>query len=215
MKILNLKNVSFYEQVEFPIIGKIYDIVDNFSTEFIFGKVYCINGNLSDGGWGLSWVIAGNNDEEKGTIKIDNKVYNQQQRVEIACSVGLGIKKEKSFSRDTIRGQIREGLKNNRSAHFKDDNELIELLHLSPERLDRGIESLSNERWRASIAIGLANGKKIYCFPWMKTYFIENFIDSWLFIINDIFKRYNCLVIIPTPYNKKIKKLFDEVVNLK
>ena len=51
---------------------------------------------------------------------------------------------------------------------------------LSESRLYRPLESLSSEKWRASIAIGLLSGKKYFLIPWLPKEIFHMYGKKWL-----------------------------------
>lgn len=92
---------------------------------------------------------------------------------------------------------------------------IIELFGLSKDRLSYKVEELSWERWRASMAIGFAQGKSIYCFPWCSTMWINDLIlNSGIHRCIDIVKKYGSIIIIPTSKTESIEYLVDEVISI-
>ncbi|MNI18859.1 hypothetical protein D3C73_722790 [compost metagenome] len=107
---------------------------------------------------------------------------------------------------------IREQLARYNSSSYTID-ELIDLFELSPSRLDREMKYISNERWNASTAIGLANGKLVFAFPWLDDIW-KDAIKVRIRHCSRILKQNNCIVIIPTTNLYLIEDIVDEIIYL-
>jgi hypothetical protein len=77
---------------------------------------------------------------------------------------------------------------------------------VSNERVGRSIKKVSGERWKASIAIGYAYGKKIYCYPWMNSRDVEHLKEQMKENI-EVLTNNKCIVILPTTSEENVKKL--------
>ncbi len=89
------------------------------------------------------------------------------------------------------------------------------LFELSEPRVGRTIKYVSGVRWKASIGIGFAYGKKIFCYPWMNS----NDIRIWGEQISKSVKVLtdnNCTVVFPTTKEENIMKLATQynIINL-
>ncbi|MDQ0058608.1 hypothetical protein [Paenibacillus harenae] len=89
----------------------------------------------------------------------------------------------------------------------------VEELELSPSRMNRPLHYISNERWNATVAIGLAHGKSIFCFPYLDSYWKER-IRVRLEICAGIVRRNHRLMIIPSDNESVISDLVDEMIVL-
>ncbi|GAB6988155.1 hypothetical protein [Paenibacillus pini] len=105
---------------------------------------------------------------------------------------------------------IREQLERATSNHFS-MSELIYLLELSPSRLDREMKHISNERWNASIAIGMGQGKRIFCFPWLNHVW-KDALKVRLEHCSGVLKQLNCILLIPTHSPTIIEDIVDEMI---
>lgn len=210
MDTLTIENLSFFGTCHFDLLGKHSEKFDNLSLQFRFGEAYCLEGTIDSGAWGLSWVISGVVAESSGRIMIDNQILQKDARKKICCPVG--VSKRKFFHDNTIIGQIRQGIERSGQKYFRTAEEVVDKLHLSSERLDRRLDQLSGERWRASIAIGLANNRQIYCFPWMKPEFISTFRDLWFAELIDYLKFNKTLVLIPTNNHHQLDKIVKKTI---
>lgn len=195
--------------------GKIKDYCNKFSCEFEKGKVYGIIGEFGNGGWALSYTLAGRHTDFTGTICIDEKPVNAEVLKKVSCYVGEGdsTRSAMGFRKLTVAEQINRGIKDGKCPN-KSIEEVVRIFNLSPERIERRIEHVGNERWKASIAIGYSMGKKIFCFPWLNTGEIT-FLMEHIKPCIDILKETDSIVIIPTCREDSIKDITSETIYIK
>jgi hypothetical protein len=75
---------------------------------------------------------------------------------------------------------------------------------------------LSWEKWRASIAVGFAYNKRVFCFPWLNTSWVNDLVlNCSNHKCIDILKKEGSIIIIPTERPESIDYLVDELVYLK
>jgi hypothetical protein len=165
------------------------------------------------GAWGLSWIIAGEVNQSEGEIICNDKEMTKSERRKISQLVGLDAFDFHTIGERTIEKQIIKGLKETKNKNANSLEEIRMLFDMPKEKIDRTIEHVSAMRYRASMAIGYAYNKIIYCFPWMQPYHLECF-QNWIGRSIDILKKKDCIVIIPTNNNEKINYLFDEVIKI-
>lgn len=101
-------------------------------------------------------------------------LYNKLVK-EKSCYV-VGKSKRHFFMRYTVYEELKEYIKSNNEL-----NTYISELELSSSRLNRPLEVLSGEKWRASIAIGLLTGKNLFVIPWISKEIIDMYGKKWLF----------------------------------
>ncbi|MFS0837426.1 hypothetical protein [Paenibacillus sp. 1P03SA] len=191
--------------------GQMRDCCEKFSYEFRSGHVYGIIGECGSGGWVLSYYLTGREKEQGGTLFLNNVLAADSSVLAgYGCYVGEGVSSRNLFGGRTVRQQIEEGLKQNNAFTL---NELVEWFELSSSRLDRKLEHISNERWNASIAIGLAHGKTIFCFPWLNTAWIHS-LRSRIAASVRISKDQGAIIIIPTAKREALNQLADYCVDI-
>ncbi|GIO86407.1 hypothetical protein J25TS5_33390 [Paenibacillus faecis] len=186
--------------------------ISHFSYEFMPGKIYAIVSQPGGGGWALSYLLSAKVSNYTGRIFINQEMAHSKDLLSYGWYIGEGVRAKNNFG--LVRKlTVREQLISCELSAFTIEK-LVDLFELSPSRLDRELKYISNERWNASAAIGLAHGKQIYCFPWMD--------DMWKEVIkvrlrhcSEVLKQNNCLVIIPTPSLQIVKDFVDEVIYLK
>jgi hypothetical protein len=214
MKILNIEGIRFEKVINPGAKYLVFEKLRDFSYAFTFGKSYLLDSGLGEGGWALSWIIGGEFDADFGTITCDNLKYNKDERKKDAwCVRHSSVKTRKfSFNDPTVQEQIQHGFKTVSGQYLKSEHEIINRFHLTPERYSRPLRQLSHEAWRASCAIGLANGKKIFCFPYIEPEFIEKFYEIWLKEMLDLLKESGALVLLPARAKKATEGLCDDIV---
>lgn len=226
MRTLSVSKVNYNGYIGKQPIESVRDRLTWFTYDFNFGKSYLLHGELWDGGWALSQMIAGLLEpdtvivqSEYGQILLDGVQYPTAQRKKDVWVVPRSeIKRFGLFQNMTVQEQIHHGLKNNPHPYLKSENEYIERFGLTPERYTRPFTMLSHERWRANCAVGLANGKKIFCFPYIeyvRPEFIEEYYDLWFKDIVDVLRDSGALVLIPARAEGAAAKLCDEIVPMR
>ena len=186
--------------------GTVLDCLQNNSFEFHVGNLYGVIGEFGNGGAALSCGITGNTDYYEGRVYIDNQESSMEYIMENSWYVGLDLKNTgKLFKKkQTVRQQIEYGIHN-----FKQESDvgkIQSIFNISDERIDRSIKYMSGERWKASAAIGYANGRKIFCYPWMNSRDIEH-LKEQLFDVIKYLTDSGCIVIIPTTAEENMKKI--------
>jgi ABC-type multidrug transport system ATPase subunit len=206
---VQLINLTTYGDPELFNYGKMRDLCHQFSYTFNAGKAYGVVGECGSGGWGLTYALSGRGGIINGEIKINEMKADKEKLYQYTCYVGGDSIRKRNFwtKKSTVRKQIENGLKENQLMSF---NEICELFELSSSRLDRNIEHVGNERWNASMAIGLAQGKKIYCFPWLYTGTLN---VNYKLIKNcvNVLKERGGIIIIPSAKAEKLSQFVDEI----
>ena len=197
MAILEEIKVSINEDYMLDYINvygeNVHDYISKGEYYFKFGKIYGIICEQGAGGEVLSQIITNKLFDDKTTIFID------------------GIKIERELS-----GQKALELAIKKNKRYENIDTILEEFHLSRHRIKYCLSNMDVwERWRASIAIGYAQGKQIYCFPWMDSlYFYDCMINSSVFRFFKKITGENGLIILPTAREKNVKGLADEIVKI-
>lgn len=195
--------------------GIVLDCLQNNYFEFHAGNLYGIIGEFGYGGAALSCGITGNTDFYEGKIYVDDKEISMEHIINKSWYVGVDLNKSKSLFRrkKTIKQQIEYGV---RTSSQEFNIEAIQnIFQLSDERINRNIEFVSGERWKASVAIGYANGRKVFCYPWMNSKDIEHLKEQLSKTIEYLIQS-ECIVIMPTTNEENVKKICAKysIVNL-
>lgn len=196
--------------------GMVLDCLEKKELEFYKGYLYGIIGEFGNGGAALSCGITGNTNFYEGKIFIDDRESSIKQLIKNSWYVGTDLytyNSKKLFGnkpkimKKTIKEQIEIGIQN--VNHDLDFGTIQRVFNLSNERVDRNIEYVSGERWKASAAIGYANGKKLFCFPWLNSKDIDKLEEQLINTVN-VLLDFGCIVIIPTTKEENIKKISNK-----
>jgi len=212
MDLITVNRVSFSGIVNVGATDAITERLQNTSCEFALGRVYIADSDLGGGGWALSWIVGGVLEPDQGVITRNGVLYEAQQRRQDAWCVRRSIATEIPGKKPTVRTQIQYGLATVADQYMRSETEVIEKFHLTPERYNRPLASLSKEAWRASCAIGLVNGRRIFCFPYLDVDFVETNYKLWLRDLIDLLREAGALIVIPTRMTAISTSLCDEVV---
>ncbi|WP_435171924.1 hypothetical protein [Paenibacillus glycanilyticus] len=228
-----------------PTIFHQYSMIDSirdFNLTIEPGKIYGLVGSFGSGGWLLSYFLAGKEellseclDMSHSIITLDDHPVNNDVLKRISCYVGEGVAEFPYRSFKTYPGpftwkikgvrsvadQIKEGIK--RSGNPLSLEQIALLFELTgmdkPKRYQgriyRPLEFNSGERWRASMAIGYAFQKKLYCVPWIEPHGLFYILGQLGRKLLGILRESGASVIIPVSDEKYIEGLADEIVYLK
>ncbi|WP_338552520.1 hypothetical protein [Paenibacillus sp. KS-LC4] len=206
---LELKNISLSCKPSMHNFPSWKETLSDFSYTFSSGKAYAIISEPGRGGWALSYFLAGRVKNYTGSLLVNQKLENFRTLKTYGWYVGEGL--EPNAVTSLLRKKtIRQQLQSYTVKHHTVD-ELIDLFELSPSRLDRQMKHISNERWNASAAIGLGQGKQIFCFPWMDDIW-KNAIRARLRLCSEILRQHNGMVIIPTSSLLIVDDFVDEII---
>ena len=91
--------------------------------------------------------------------------------------------------------------------------ELVDKLGLSACRLTRPIDRTSRECWRVTAAIGLAENKKIFCFPWMTNREFE-ILPYAVCMMGKLIAANGGILLIPIENAELVRDIVDDFVDL-
>lgn len=186
------------------------------NNEFTFekGKIYGLIGEHGSGGEIISSLLSGRIKLNENVIYFDDVKVNETSIQDSGWYVGkneyaAGIIKKEMSAKKAINSAI------NKYHRYENINEIIEDFHLTSGRLNYELSKYSGERMRVSLAIGYANNKTIYCFPWMNTgYFYDIILSSGVFRFFKRLKEEGCIIILPTSRKENVAGLVDEVIEI-
>ncbi|ULO04869.1 ATP-binding cassette domain-containing protein [Paenibacillus sp. 19GGS1-52] len=187
------------------------DKLEHFSYQFMPGKTYAIVSDPGKGGSALSYLMSGRANRYYGKISIDGNKIDNIQMGSYGWYIGDEVHSNASLFKKsmTVREQLEMG-----TSELHTVDKLIETFELAPSRLDRSMKHISNERWNASVAIGLAHEKQVFCFPWLDDMW-KNAIIARLTLCSTILKQNDCILLIPVHNICNIENFIDDIVYLK
>lgn len=220
---VNIGNVKLhtYERAlntKFRNEDKWWEYIKDKKYEFSGGKIYGLLSEIGEGGNAISYILSGREKIKCEKLFISNndiqKEYVENKRCQEGWLVGEGIGKHGAFNEKTIVNQIKTALKVSKSKYTA--SEIIDLFELSYDRINNKFSHMSWEGWRASVAIGFAMDKYVYCFPWKEKAYLKNIVlnTGFSFYIN-ILKAEEKIVLIPSNDRKLLELFCDEVIEVK
>ena len=202
-------------EVDNPFGEKSTDYICKNTFVFEKGKIYGIICEHGAGGESIARLLS-NTTPLKGEKVFVDDVEIGASTIEklgwylgkVLYSRGL-IKRELSF-RQALEMAIKE------QHYYEKVDDIVKEFHLTPSRLDYSLsQNCEWERWRMSMAIGYANNKKIYCFPWMNTLeFYDCLYNSSVFRFFKKLTREGAIIILPTFRKENVNKLVDHIVQI-
>ena len=184
--------------------------------EFVFerGKIYGIIGEYGEGGEMVSALISGRVPIKEEEFYCDDIKVDYAKIQDISWYVG---KSEYTKGLITREISVRKALINavKKYQRYSSIDEIIEDFHLRLDRIDYGLSKYSGEKWRASLAIGYACRKEVYCFSWLNTAcFSSILLSSGVFRFFKRLKEEGCIIILPTSRKENVAGLVDEVIEI-
>ena len=205
-----------HSEVTIPHIGTVYDSYLEFSGDLKSGDVTCISGNIGDGTTGVIYTLTGMDSAASGEILLGSQKLVKRDLAQMGCLVYHDYSVVSWYKkRTTVRRQLIEALSIGNDYRITDIEQLKTMLGLSEERLDRPLYQCSNERWRATIAIGLAQGKRLFAFPWMNPNFVKSYLPFWLGRSLDVLRELDAWIIVATSDPQVFNDHVDNVLPVK
>ncbi len=184
----------------------------NGKFSFSTSKIYVLVGG---GSAELSYLLTGWGKSSHAEIEVDGTAVSDKKLRTLSCYIGREHYSD-AFpinKRLNVRRAIEKGLKKTRSALSYED--IRDKFNLTCERENRRLKYLGNENWRASLAIGFAYGKELYCAnfidsaDWEKNHF-PIILAPWLRLLKDEGR----IIILPTNDEAKFFYIADEIIRL-
>lgn len=200
--------------VENNINEKFIEHISNKSYEFEAGKVYGLVGEIGEGGEFITELLSGRSKLGKQKVYIDGIAATQSDIEENGWYMG---KKEYSSHFPFYEISVKKALeKAIQQYHFFNDiNEVIDMFSLKKDLIDYKLSYYSGERFRASLAIGYACKKNIFCFPWMNSENLYYRMESGkVYYFFEELKKEKKIIIIPTSKEENVRELADEIIKI-
>lgn len=207
--VIELINVSGGGDCILSNYGSMRDVISPIDYKLKPG-IYIFEGECATGGWALSTLLTGQNKLSSGSISINDRELQQIQLQRIGCYVGQEPKIKKWFGTTemTVSEQIFYGVSHGLS-YSNSVLYIKNIFHLSDERFNRKWKYISGERWRASIAVGYAMGKSIYCFPWMNSNTVVKLNSILLDCIPPLIDV-GAIILMPTTDYQRVSNVFEK-----
>lgn len=210
---IELKNIYVQCKPRISGIDEQRDRLTHFNYRFCSTKVYGVVSKTGTGPWALSYLLAGQVKQDSGSIVAnDDSELSQTQLMQSSCYVGDITYRRNRFGMKyypTVRQLLEEDPTLSEEAIWN----VVEELELSPSRMDRPLHQISNERWNATVAIGLSQGKSVFCFPYLDSDWKER-LRVRLATCGELLRRKECIMIIPSNNESIISDIVDEMIVL-
>lgn len=180
--------------------------------EFEKGKIIGIVSEHGGGGESISRLLSG---EEP--IKDEQILVDGQEITSIECLgwyVGKALYRKGVLKREyTVKRALEEAI--DKYKRFNNIDEVIDLFHLDTGKLKyKTSNNCLWERWRSSVAIGYAEKKQIFCFPWMNTAdFYSCLYNSSVFRLFDLIRK-DSIIVLTTSRIQNLKNVSDVIITI-
>lgn len=180
---------------------------------FVGGKAYGLCSDYGCGAWALATALGGRGKQPCGSVTYNGRVANCNVLRRHACFVGEKIYPgiNSTFFSKNAEECIKKALRISKSEESWEN--ITHKFHLSPERLRRNLSYIYNhEIWYISIAVGFAEGKDVFCFPWLNSPDFKCFeIMSELGVV-DILKNAGKILLVPSNHVDRLQQSCDELI---
>ncbi|MEO3945614.1 hypothetical protein [Gorillibacterium sp. CAU 1737] len=207
---LRLEHVFHTCDTELIQYGKMVDSINDFTYSFHDNQVYGLLSECADGAWIVAYILTGKTQIHRGKITLNGKNLSPTDLRNITCYIGDYSIKKFPRRNKTVREQLKEALRFQEGATLES---IVEMFELSESRLDRRLWEISNERWNATAAIGYANNKRVFCFPWFNgswTAFLAGRIPP----LATVLKQSGCTVLLPVGSLEHVEPVLDTCLTI-
>lgn len=198
-----------------PFGEKSRDYICTNTFTFKRGMIYGIVCEHGSGGEAISLILSNETLLKQEKIYIDDVEVGESDIENLGWYVGKTLYSRRLIKRElSFRQALEYAVK--KYHRYENLDDIIEEFHLTSDRLDYGTsKNCEWERWRASLAIGYASNRKIYCFPWMDTmHFYECMYNSSVFCLFKKLTKEGAIIILPTSRKENVSGLADEVIQI-
>lgn len=213
-------SIKVYDREVVGVQNKLYNdtfigrdlLCDNDEMIFHEGRIYGIWSHCGGGGQAISQLLTGKTPVMREDICIDGRRYAEKKRVEEGWMMGEGIE---GITQPSIKDQIIQSLKKADLPFYWMD--VVKKFDLSEDNLKKKLNAVGDERWRASAAIGYANGKKLFCFPWLNYVTLKESVimGAGFWFYANVLREAGATIILPSDNRQILQYITDEVINLK
>lgn len=173
------------------------------------GRIYGLISEYGQGCMYLSWLLGGKAATDELLISLNDQKMSRRDLQKISWN--LEPSRERYRNAVVIKAIQNAIWKNGLSDSFSD---IQNRFFLSSPRQDRKLLHLSGERWRASAALGFAEGKKIFYAPYKTSGFYYAMCQSGLLKALKELAASGGLVLLPCGSDSFLKHIVDECVYL-
>lgn len=210
-----LKTRKRFIDVNNPFGEKSRDYTDDNIFVFEKGKIYGVICEHGGGGEAISLLLSNQVARKEEKIYFDDVEVDDCELLQAGWYIGKAIYSGKILRKEA---SIKKALKYavNKYQKYNSVHDIVEEFKLSSDILDYGLSKNCHwVKWRASLAIGYASNKIIYCFPWMNTLeFYDCLYNSSVFRMFKKMRNEGLIIILPTSRRENVTGLVDEVIQI-
>ena len=171
---------------------------------------YAFSGQIDNGGWAFTYSLTALYEKDvcvygSSEFIIDDKFVSLDFLRSKSCYLGCpktNQSAKKQFSKIEKNQKLKKPLE-----------EIKQMFGLTDERFDMPLDMTGNELWRITAALGYAQDKKIFCYPWRT----NNQLKAQLYTIQkmaNIFANNNCYLFLPVENDALLKEYVNDVLDL-
>lgn len=192
---------------------KNYEWIGNGEYTFHSGKVYGIVSEYGQGGETISSILSNNIKQKDEKIFIDGIEIDNYSKLDIGWYMGRPIYNKGIIRREiSVKKALFKAIKE--TGNIYDYNKIMIEFGLQEDRINYRLSQYSREKWRASLAVGYAYQKQIFCFPWKNTVFFKTAMESKVFTLFNKVTDNGGIVILPTSKKENLIDIVDYIIEI-
>lgn len=186
-----------------------YDCLWYRNLQLESGRIYGLVSEYGQGCMYLSYLLGGRVDTDELKVYVDEKEVSRRDLDKLSWNLEpSGERYRNAVVGKAIQKAIQ---KNGLSVSLSD---IQQSFILTPPRQDRKFLQLSGERWRASAALGYAEGKRIFFAPYKTSKFYYQMCQSGLLKALRELTDSGAIVLLPCGSDDFLKYIADECIYL-
>ena len=189
---------------------KFFDIWRYESLQFESGNIYALVGEYGQGCMYLSYLLGGKVDFGDLRIYLNECEVRKQDLQLISWNLEPS---EENYGNAVVKKSIEKAL--NSSGTMERFSDIQDKFLLTQPRFNRKLKQLSGERWRASAALGYAEGRKIFYAPYKTSKFYYQMCQSGLLKALRELTGAGAIVLLPVGSDEFVKHIADKCVYIK
>lgn len=179
------------------------------------GKINGMRSEFGGGAWALSTCLGGRAEpgwRQEGSILWNGQPVTNDELAARACFVGERPEEHRlQCLYPTVRRRVERALKESGLPYAAD--EIKVMFSLTDARFDRRIDRIGSEIWLASMAIGFAGGKEVFCWPWMYGQFACYLRAAKELGVLKLLRRHGKLVLVPSADEGLLRDCCDRLLH--
>lgn len=215
MEKIILETKRRFIDVNNPFGEKSQDYIHDNIFTFESGKIYGVVCEHGAGGESISLLLTNQIPREEEKIYFDGQEADPQTVGEAGWYMGKPLYSGKLIKREmTLRKAMQYAV--NKYHKYENIEKIAEDFVLDHDIWDYGLSrSCHWTKWRASMAIGYACNKIVFCFPWLNSLeFYDCLYNSSVFRFFKRFKREGLIIILPTSRRENIEGIADDIIQM-